>query len=1100
MVLPLHNPMRVAEDWAVIDQLSGGRVGLSFASGWHANDFAFMPDNYERRREVMSEYIDTVLKLWRGEKITVRNGSGEMIDVSVLPRPVQARPPIWIASAASADTFTFAGRIGANILTNMLGQDLADLKAKFEAYRAARREHGHEGDGIISVMLHTYVNDDTERARRVVRKPFSDYLASSFDLVKAAPKMFPAFRQPSRSSSQATIDQAEFTPDDMAALMEHAFNRYFETAGLFGTPERALAMVDQLAEIGATEVACLIDFGVDPDLVLESLPHLHRLQEMCRERAAASVQASDGAQAGFAELIRGRGVTHLQCTPSMARMLSSDPDSLQSLSRLEKLLLGGEALPPDLAERLSGTVRGETLNMYGPTETTVWSTAAVISGPGIPAIGRPIANTTIRILDEHRQLVPIGMAGELWIGGNGVCRGYLDRPDLTAERFVDDPWATGQRMYRTGDLARYRPDGQIEFLGRLDHQVKINGYRIELGEIEAALARHPAVRQAVVVARPPAHNGTGPTGAPALDAYVVLASNQTSTESSGERVRDWQTVWDETYQRSAVEHGVDPRFRIAGWTDSFTREPIPAAQMGEWLDATTERVLALSPRRVVEIGCGTGMILYRALPHVQHYTGMDISREALDAIRRELTDAEAAKVTLKLLPAHGLEGMPERSCDLVIINSVAQYFPDAEYFARVLTRASELVADAGRIFIGDVRDLGSLATFHTAVELAHAPAHLDGAALRARVDRRVAHETELVVGEGFFHALVRDVPRLRSVEVELKRGRARNELTCFRYDVVLHVGPKTTPQVVSNIAPVRAETLDAIRAQLASDPESLYLADVPNARLTGVAAAERDLHAATPATAGSLRASMAAANERGVDPESVYTLDANYEAHLRFAHSGDIARFDAVLRRKGLGAPERWPFEPPLAYTGSPAAYANTPARANDDGTLSARLSAHLRESLPEYMIPATIIALDALPLTPNGKIDRQALLKVERTPTPASAPYAPPTGDLEQEISRIWQELLAIDRVGRHENIFDLGANSLLTMQANNRLAVVLGRKVPLVSMFRFPTVESLAAHLGEGDASGQAQTAKRSKDRASRAEQAAQRRRALRAERKQP
>src|SRR5262249_31743968 len=154
-------------------------------------------------------------------------------------------------------------------------------------------------------------------------------------------------------------------------------------------------------------------------------------------------------------------------------------------------------------------------------------------------IGRPIANTAIRILDDNRQLVPIGTPGELWIGGHGVARGYFGRPDLTEERFVADPWRSGARMYRTGDLARYRSNGEIEFLGRLDQQVKVNGYRIELGEIETALTKHRAVREGVVVARTPAGES-----APALVAYVV-PQRAAATDNDTDRVRDWQSVWDE---------------------------------------------------------------------------------------------------------------------------------------------------------------------------------------------------------------------------------------------------------------------------------------------------------------------------------------------------------------------------------------------------------------------------------------------------------------------------------------------------------------------------------------------------------------------------
>jgi natural product biosynthesis luciferase-like monooxygenase protein len=530
VVLPLHHPLRVAEDWAVIDHLSGGRIGLSFASGWHANDFTFFPENYERRREVMLEHIATVEKLWRGEKIAVKNGAGQMIEVQALPRPLQAKPPFWIASAGSVDTFKVAGRLGANVLTNMLGQDLNDLKTKFAAYREARRAHGHEGDGIVSVMLHTFVCDDTEKARELARKPFCDYLASSFDLVKVAPWMFPAFRQPSRSAAQdPSFNPADFTDEDMAALLEHAFDRYFDTAGLFGTPERALGIIEQLKSIGATEVACLIDFGVAPDQVLESLTHLDRLRQLSNPAESAVLELDTGAeQYSIAQQLRRRAVTHFQCTPSMARMLMTDSEAVSGLGQLQKMMLGGEALPTDLVEQLAPAVGGDIVNMYGPTETTIWSTTSYVSKKGEPiTIGKPIANTTIRILDTNRQLVPVGAPGELCIGGAGVVRGYLDRPDLTAERFVEDPCASGQRIYRTGDLARYRADGCIEFLGRLDHQVKVNGYRIELGEIETVLSRHPAVRQSVVVAR----SDEGPAQ---LVGYVVAVGGE-SEQRQGAR-------------------------------------------------------------------------------------------------------------------------------------------------------------------------------------------------------------------------------------------------------------------------------------------------------------------------------------------------------------------------------------------------------------------------------------------------------------------------------------------------------------------------------------------------------------------------------------
>ncbi|MEO8564645.1 MAG: MupA/Atu3671 family FMN-dependent luciferase-like monooxygenase, partial [bacterium] len=499
VVLPLHDPIRVAEEWSVVDNLSGGRVGLSFASGWHANDFAFKPENYARRREIMAEHIRTVLTLWRGGSVPVTNGEGKTIDVRILPRPVQKEPPVWLASAGSIETFRGAGTMGANVLTNMLGQRLEDLSEKLAAYREARAAAGHAGSGIVSVMLHTFVGPDTEEVRRIVREPFTRYLATSIDLVKMAPFAFPAFRAPSGAgSADLALDAASIAPEDLQALLDHAFDRYFDTAGLFGTPEKALAIVDALKAIGVNEVACLIDFGVDAEVTLAHLPYLAQLMRASQDEVADASGAARTPSYSVAEQLARRNVTHVQCTPSQGRMLAADPETLAGLARLDCLLLGGEALPPDLADRFAGLVRGRVLNMYGPTETTVWSTCSDVRVGEPVSIGRPIANTVVRILDANRRLVPVGATGELYIGGAGVTRGYLHRPDLTDERFVADPYAPQARLYRTGDLARYGPDGTLHFLGRVDQQVKVGGYRIELGEIESVLARHPGVRQAVV--------------------------------------------------------------------------------------------------------------------------------------------------------------------------------------------------------------------------------------------------------------------------------------------------------------------------------------------------------------------------------------------------------------------------------------------------------------------------------------------------------------------------------------------------------------------------------------------------------------------------
>src|SRR5437667_3730482 len=224
------------------------------------------------------------------------------------------------------------------------------------------------------------------------------------------------------------------------------------------------------------------------------------------------------------ELMRTSKATVMQATPATWRLLLEA--GWQGDAKL-KILCGGEALPGSLAAQVLPHC-SELWNMYGPTETTIWSAVSRVQPGRRISIGHPIANTQFYILDSDQHLVPIGVPGELHIGGDGLARGYLNRPELTGEKFVPDPFAkgAGAKLYRTGDLVRYGTDGEIEFLGRIDHQVKVRGFRIELGEIEAQLKQHPGVAEAVVLAR------DENAGEKRLVAYVVphQKSPATATE------------------------------------------------------------------------------------------------------------------------------------------------------------------------------------------------------------------------------------------------------------------------------------------------------------------------------------------------------------------------------------------------------------------------------------------------------------------------------------------------------------------------------------------------------------------------------------------
>lgn len=269
VVAPLHHPVRIAEEWSVVDNLSMGRVGVSFASGWHAVDFVLRPENYPDRQRVMVETVDTVRRLWRGEEVEFSDGTGEKQTVRVFPAPVQPELPIWITSAGSPETFRAAGRLGAGVLTHLLGQDREALARNIAVYRQElARTHGENARGHVALMLHTMIGTDRERVRELVRAPFGDYLRSSADLIiKAASELLPA-----------GVDLNRLPARDKEFLITHAVDRYFTTSGLFGTVDDGVETVHRLREIGVDEIACLIDFGVSHEEVLGSLPHIAELQ------------------------------------------------------------------------------------------------------------------------------------------------------------------------------------------------------------------------------------------------------------------------------------------------------------------------------------------------------------------------------------------------------------------------------------------------------------------------------------------------------------------------------------------------------------------------------------------------------------------------------------------------------------------------------------------------------------------------------------------------------------------------------------------------------------------------------------------------------
>ncbi|HEX3094174.1 MAG TPA: MupA/Atu3671 family FMN-dependent luciferase-like monooxygenase, partial [Candidatus Angelobacter sp.] len=278
VVMPLHHPLRVAEEWSIVDNLSRGRVGISFVSGWVPNDFAFFPERYANKRDEMFKGISEVQKLWRGEKISTRDGAGKMADIGIFPKPIQPELPIWLTCSGSPEMFVQAGEMGFNVLTSLQTQPIDEVAVKLKSYREARAKAGHDPEaGHVSMMMHTFVGQNKEQVLQKVRGPLANFLRSHLDLIKTFTKSL---------DIEAGLEKQELVD----SVVGFAVERYYRTASLIGTPQSCVPMIERLKSIGVNEVACLVDFGVDVESTLDSLTHLDELKQLVQSASGGSEQ------------------------------------------------------------------------------------------------------------------------------------------------------------------------------------------------------------------------------------------------------------------------------------------------------------------------------------------------------------------------------------------------------------------------------------------------------------------------------------------------------------------------------------------------------------------------------------------------------------------------------------------------------------------------------------------------------------------------------------------------------------------------------------------------------------------------------------------
>gem|GEM_PF-2374775 len=767
--------------------------------------------------------------------------------------------------------------------------------------------------------------------------------------------------------------------------------------------------------------------------------------------------------AAVADFLEHHKITNTLLPPVILEALP--PKDLPALKILQT---GGDRCPSAIMDRWSGR-HWALVNAYGPTESTVVATLHFYrKGDLNTNIGKPIHNTRVYILDANLAPAPTGIAGELYIGGAGLARGYLNRPDLTQARFIPNPFASAEdiengrnlRLYKTGDVVRWLRSGDIQYIGRNDTQVKIRGYRIELGEIESRLCAHPQIETCTVTV---CQKKTDKFVA----AYYTVKQPQTGTGQAAERqaddrfIQSWQSIYDDTYDDI---DGAVSQDEFHGWNSSFTGQAIPLDQMHEWRDMTLARILSLDPAAVFEIGCGTGLLMYPLLAHVDHYTGIDFSGKVIAKLKLGLQKIAANHAELYRQQAHEIDQTPFRGTAasgnaVVVINSVAQYFPGIEYLEEVLEKASRKIG-TGFIFIGDVRDFRLLGEFHTAVQIykhrnGSIPAHID---IGQTARHNIKNDKELLISPEFFIAFANARPYVCRADILPKRGLSTHEMNRFRYDVILQIGPAATARPLP--LPWQAYTSGmTLEDKLAAGADITAIHNFPNQRVVS----ECGLTDFLSQDNAALLSEYEKRNRRYADIQTLEDLHAIAATHgYRISASlslDDKSGLDLVFFQTAGNAVKQAVYQMNLRKNRS-RVYANNPVcSARRRKIAAAVLHEFLAKQLPAYMIPSFFIELEQMPLNVSGKIDTHAL------PVPQFSAddedYQAPQTATQKEVCRIWTQLLDIDAPGINANFFHLGGNSLKVVQLALQLQKTFGKQISAEDLFQAKTVKAQAAFI---------------------------------------
>ena len=793
----------------------------------------------------------------------------------------------------------------------------------------------------------------------------------------------------------------------------------------------------------------------------------------------------------LAKAIYDMRVNWAYLTPTVARLL--DPHTVPTL---KTLILGGEEVSTSDCQRWAGKL--EVINAYGPTECCVLCTAYFgVQDFKSGLIGKSIASVSWVVDPEnHDKPAPLGSIGELLVEGPILARGYLDDPEKTAAAFINDPvWLVqggggypGRqgRLYKTGDLVYYDPNGNLVYVGRKDSQVKIRGQRVELGEIESVLRSQIAVSDAVVVLQ---HRNVDEVR---LAAFVtvseddVLVDEQSRDIAVVQHLNTWQERFDsDTYSSINTIRPETIGRDFIGWTSMYDGTEIDKAEMNEWLDETINTILnGRQPENVLEIGSGTGMILFNLGVSLKTYVGLDPSKTAVDFIEAtvKFNPALAGKVRMYTATAADI-GLLSRTiyADLIIVNSVVQYFPSQEYLFKVVQELLE-IKGVKTLFFGDVRSHALHREFLAARALRIAGKNATKTDILSIMADMEQVELELLIDPAFFTALPSRLPHLvEHVEILPKRMKATNELSCYRYAAVVHVrsdgGQEHQIRRIGHDKWIdftehkleRQSILQRLRNLTSSTV--VAVSNIPHSKTTFSRCLRDSLDNIREETSDHgdwlLSVERKAQDLGSLSATDLIDLARESSCSVEISWSRQYSQYgglDAVFHRfQPENGNNTIMFQFPTDHARRQSdQFSSKPLRQQARRRVQIQLDEMLRAQLPSYMIPSRITILDAIPINKNGKRDRRALEQREMTEKNIRGAVRSPTSDAERIMQQLWARVLNIkpETIGMDDSFFRLGGDSITAMQLSasaRSLHILLSTR----DVFRRKTITELARYV---------------------------------------